>query len=91
MHFIDLGAQQEQLLPDGITIREAVEARIASVLDHGRFILGPEVEELEAILASFVGVEHSQQSLIEVQHTHVEKKKQKTPKIKKKITKTRER
>ena len=58
MHFIDLGAQQDQLLPDGITIREAVEARIASVLDHGRFILGPEVEELEAILASFVGVEH---------------------------------
>ena len=58
MQFIDLGAQQRQQLPDGRTIREAVDARIASVLNHGRYILGPEVEELESILAAYVGVEH---------------------------------
>ena len=58
MQFIDLAAQQRQLLPDGRTIREAVDARIASVLNHGRYILGPEVEELETSLASYVGVKH---------------------------------
>jgi UDP-2-acetamido-2-deoxy-ribo-hexuluronate aminotransferase len=58
MQFIDLQVQQRQRLPDGRTIREAVDARIAAVLDHGRYILGPEVEELENTLASYVGVEH---------------------------------
>jgi UDP-2-acetamido-2-deoxy-ribo-hexuluronate aminotransferase len=58
MQFIDLEAQQRQLLPDGRTIREAVDTRIAAVLNHGRYILGPEVEELEHTLAAYVGVEH---------------------------------
>ncbi len=58
MQFIDLEAQQRQLLPDGRTMREAVDARIAAVLNHGRYILGPEVEELEFTLASYVGVQH---------------------------------
>lgn len=58
MQFIDLAAQQRQYLPDGRTIREAVDARIASVLNHGRYILGPEVEELESTLAEFVGLDH---------------------------------
>ena len=58
MQFIDLGAQQHQQLLDGRTIREAVDVRIASVLNHGRYILGPEVEELETILAEYVGVDH---------------------------------
>ena len=58
MHFIDLAAQQNQQLPDGRTIRDAVDARIAEVLNHGRYILGPEVEELEHTLAAYVGVEH---------------------------------
>jgi UDP-2-acetamido-2-deoxy-ribo-hexuluronate aminotransferase len=38
---------------------DAVELRIRRVLEHGRFIMGPEVEELEAALASFVGVPHA--------------------------------
>ena len=58
MQFIDLAAQQRQQLPDGRTIREAVDARIAAVLNHGRYILGPEVEELETTLSAYVGVEH---------------------------------
>ena len=58
MQFIDLAAQQRQQLPDGRTIREAVDARIAAVLNHGRYILGPEVEELETTLAAYVGVNY---------------------------------
>ncbi|WP_250395947.1 DegT/DnrJ/EryC1/StrS family aminotransferase [Synechococcus sp. MU1655] len=58
MQFIDLAAQQRQQLPDGRTIREAVDARISAVLNHGRYILGPEVVELEATLAAYVGVDH---------------------------------
>ena len=57
MQFIDLAAQQRQRLQNGQTIREAVDCRIAAVLNHGRYILGPEVDELEATLAAYVGVE----------------------------------
>ena len=58
MHFIDLKAQQEQRLPDGQSLREAVDVRISALLDHGQYILGPEVAELEQRLAAYVGVEH---------------------------------
>jgi UDP-2-acetamido-2-deoxy-ribo-hexuluronate aminotransferase len=51
MEFIDLKAQQ-------VMIREALEEAILGVLDHGHYILGPEVAELERQLADFVGVEH---------------------------------
>ena len=43
MEFIDLKAQQLQLTPKGYTLREDIEKRIKSVLDHGKYILGPEV------------------------------------------------
>ena len=47
MQFIDLAAQQAP-------IREKIEARIKTVLNHGRYIMGPEVYEFEEndILAS---------------------------------------
>ena len=48
MQFIDLAAQQRE-------IRGRVDEAIARVLDHGRYIMGPEVAELEAGLAAFVG------------------------------------
>lgn len=51
MEFIDLGAQRERI---GI----AIDAAIRRVLDHGQFILGPEVDELEAKLAAYCGVAH---------------------------------
>ena len=41
MQFIDLAAQQRR-------IRDDVDRAIAGVLDHGRYIMGPEVAELEA-------------------------------------------
>ncbi|MEX0607604.1 MAG: DegT/DnrJ/EryC1/StrS family aminotransferase [Halofilum sp. (in: g-proteobacteria)] len=52
MQFIDLKAQQERIRPE-------IERRIQAVLEHGQYIMGPEVEELEARLAEFVGVEHA--------------------------------
>jgi dTDP-4-amino-4,6-dideoxygalactose transaminase len=52
MQFIDLEAQQKR-------IRRQLEERIRSVLDHGRYILGPEVDELETALADFTGTQHA--------------------------------
>ena len=51
MQFIDLKTQQRR-------IRQDVEKRILNVLDHGRYIMGPEVKELEEQLADYVGVKH---------------------------------
>lgn len=48
---IDLAAQQSRLKP-------VLDARIARVLQHGNYILGPEVGELEERLASFTGASH---------------------------------
>ena len=47
--FIDLQAQYRRLKP-------AIDARVMRVLEHGKFILGPEVAELEAALSAFCGV-----------------------------------
>jgi UDP-2-acetamido-2-deoxy-ribo-hexuluronate aminotransferase len=49
--FIDLKAQYRDL-------KTAIDARIHAVLDHGQYILGPEVAELEQRLAARVGVKH---------------------------------
>lgn len=49
--FIDLAAQQAR-------IRGDVDKRIAAVLNHGAYILGPEVKELEAALAERCGATH---------------------------------
>lgn len=40
-------------------LRAAVLRRLQTVLEHGQFILGPEVAELEQRLASFVGTKHA--------------------------------
>ena len=48
MQFIDLGAQQKR-------IRSKIQKRINNVLDHGKYIMGPEVFELEFQLAEYVG------------------------------------
>ena len=48
MDFIDLKTQYREL-------REPINARIQAVLDHGQYILGPEVGELEDALAAFTG------------------------------------
>lgn len=48
MDFIDLKTQYQRLKTD-------IDAGIQRVLDHGQYILGPEVAELEEKLAAFVG------------------------------------
>lgn len=51
IEFIDLKAQYRALKP-------VIDARIAAVLDHGRYIMGPEIAELEERLATYVDVPH---------------------------------
>ena len=58
MEFIDLKAQQLQSTPEGYTLREDIEKRIRCVLDHGKYILGPEVTQLEEELSAYVGVDY---------------------------------
>lgn len=48
IQFFDLKAQQA-------LIRDRLEARWRAILDHGRYIQGPEVEELETKLAQYTG------------------------------------
>lgn len=52
MDFIDLKSQQRR-------IREDLDRRIAAVLDHGQYIMGPEIGELEARLCDFLGCRHT--------------------------------
>lgn len=50
--FIDLKSQLERIRPD-------IDEAIRRVLDHGIFIMGPEVYELEKQLAEFCGAKHA--------------------------------
>lgn len=51
MDFIDLKTQYLRIQTD-------VNVRMQKVLDHGKYIMGPEVKELEDKLAVFVGAKH---------------------------------
>ncbi len=51
MQFVDLKAQYAKL-------KNEIDGRIHRVLDHGQYIMGPEVSELEERLADFIGVSH---------------------------------
>ena len=46
--FIDLVTQQDRIRPN-------LEEAIKKVLDHGQYVMGPEVKELEADLKKFTG------------------------------------
>lgn len=50
--FNDLKAQQR-------LIREKIDLAISKVLDHGRYVLGPEIDVLEAHLADFCDAKHA--------------------------------
>ena len=52
MKFVDLEAQQE-------VIKDELRSRIEAVLAHGKYIMGPEVEELETKLSSLAGTRHA--------------------------------
>lgn len=51
MQFIDLAAQQAR-------IKDKIDAGIQRVLAHGKYILGPEVTELEEKLAAYTGAKY---------------------------------
>ena len=51
MQFIDLKAQYE-------AHKAEIDSSIHQVLEHGHFIMGPEIAEVEARLAEYVGVKH---------------------------------
>ena len=52
MQFIDLVAQQAR-------IKDKLDGRIQAVLEHGAYIMGPEVQLLEQELSKFCGAKHS--------------------------------
>jgi UDP-2-acetamido-2-deoxy-ribo-hexuluronate aminotransferase len=49
--FVDLKAQYQALKPQ-------IQQRINAVLDHGQYIMGPEVRELEERLEAYTGAKH---------------------------------
>ena len=51
MQVIDLQSQQTR-------IRKEVEAGINSVLDHGRYIGGPDLSQLELAPADYIDIKH---------------------------------
>ncbi len=51
IQFIDLKAQYQAL-------KNSIDARIHKVLDHGQYIMGPEVAELEGKLVEYTGAKH---------------------------------
>jgi UDP-2-acetamido-2-deoxy-ribo-hexuluronate aminotransferase len=51
MDFVDLKSQYAAL-------RDVINARVQRVLDHGQYIMGPEVRELEDRLTAYVGTKH---------------------------------
>ena len=50
--FVDLAAQQNRIRPQ-------LDAAIKRVLDHGQYIMGPEVKEFEGQLREFTGAKHA--------------------------------
>jgi len=51
MQFIDLKTQYNLL-------KVEIDSRMQRVLEHGRFIMGPEIAEIEQALADYVGASH---------------------------------
>ena len=52
MQFIDLKAQQDR-------IKDKIDQNIQNVLAHGKYIMGPEVKELEQKLADYAGTKYA--------------------------------
>ena len=52
MDFVDLKTQLKR-------IKATLDINIQRVLDHGQYIMGPEIKELETKLAGYTGVKHA--------------------------------
>ena len=51
MQFIDLKTQYRRYQAD-------IDARMRVVMEHGHYVMGPEIAEVERVLADYVGVKH---------------------------------
>lgn len=51
VQFIDLAAQYKAL-------KAEIDRNLQTLLNHGQYIMGPEIEELEQQLAEYVGIKH---------------------------------
>lgn len=51
MQFVDLKAQYAKY-------QDEIDSRVKDVFEHGRFIMGPEIQLIEQQLAEYVGVDH---------------------------------
>jgi len=52
MQFIDLAHQQQR-------IKGKIDENIQAVLNHGKYVLGPEINKLEETLGDYVGTKHA--------------------------------
>ncbi len=52
LEFIDLKSQYR-------LHQQAIDSRIRAVLDHGAYVMGPEIAECEAALSEFLGIQHA--------------------------------
>ena len=52
MKFIDLSKQYKEQ-------KNKIDAAIHKVLDHGKYLMGPEVFEIEEKIADYIGVKHA--------------------------------
>lgn len=52
IQFIDLKAQQQR-------IKKEIDAAVQNVLDHGKYIMGPEIKEFEKQLCDYTGAKHA--------------------------------
>jgi len=51
LNFVDLAAQYQALKPD-------IDSRMQAVLNHGQYIMGPEIDELEQLLSAYTQTRH---------------------------------
>ena len=59
LNFIDLGRQRNSRNSKGVRLADLVNKKIKSVFEHGQYILGPEVGQLEEKLKNFTGSDHA--------------------------------
>jgi len=58
IEFIDLSRQRKSRNKNGIKLENLIDKKIKKVCNHGKYILGPEINSLEKKLKDFVGAKH---------------------------------
>ncbi len=58
INFIDLSRQRASRNKLGLSLKNIIDKNIQTVMDHGQYILGPEVKKLESKLSKFIGTKN---------------------------------